>query len=96
MNIIYGEEWKVIIEEWKQSGQSKSDYCKLQSISYFKLRYWINKFNKENKSDSKFIKIKLPFVKQSSEIYCEVQLPSGVKVIFKQQPDIEYIKQICS
>lgn len=92
----YSQDWKNIIESWKQSGQSKSDYCKLHSISYFKLRYWINKFNKEKVSDSKFIKIKPPEVKQRSELCCEVHLANGVKIIFKQVPDVEYIKQICN
>lgn len=92
----YSQDWKNIIEAWKQSGQSKSDYCKLHSISYFKLRYWINKFNKEKVSDSTFIKIKRPDVRPFSESYIEVHLVNGVKIIFKQVPDIDYLKQICN
>lgn len=52
------EEWQKRIEEYKQSGLSKSAWCKIRSIPHSTLQYQLDKLKSQHQK--KFIELK-PF-----------------------------------
>ena len=35
------EHWRGVVEQWRQSGLSRSAFCRAQGMSLWQLRYWI-------------------------------------------------------
>jgi hypothetical protein len=46
------DEWKVRVNEYRQSGLSASKWCVLNDFSVHTLKYWINRLNKLSKAHS--------------------------------------------
>jgi len=82
-----------IIERWKQSGKTISQFCKEENIPYHKFHYLHSKYKQQNNT-SKFIKIK-PLVREViGGSYCELYFANGSRLVFNQKPEAVFIKQL--
>ena len=77
------EERKAICESWRQSGLSKTAYCRQQgTISEYALRKWLRKGNIS--SETKIAPIKFLQVNHSAQVrsFVEAALPNGIILKF--------------
>ena len=76
-----------LVDEWRSSGLSSTEYCKQSGIPVHRLYYWRTAIKKEKDSDesssNKFIPIKLSNkTNSSSSPTVEVVTPSGCTIKF--------------
>jgi transposase-like protein len=68
-----------LIEQWKQSGKSKSSFCKERSLSYHSFNDWIRRRNrKKEKATPSFVPLKIKTPENS--IFAQIILKSGATV----------------
>ena len=46
------EYWRRHIDAWKTSGQSQSEFCNVNKLSYHRFCYWQRKFHKQEQQDA--------------------------------------------
>ena len=91
------EEMFALIEEMEKSGSSAKDFCSAKGISYSTLQYWIAKYRKchsasQGKCDSSFI----PLNVDPSVSVMDMIFPSGVRIVFHQGVQADFIRQLLS
>jgi hypothetical protein len=88
------EEKQLMLDYWKQSGQSKASYCKERNIAYHSFFYWQKKLSiPSTSSKKKFIKLgALP--KTLPLAIAEVVYPNGTRIVFHSLPDVFLLKQL--
>lgn len=90
---ISNEEQSILIAQWKSGTESKTDFCKRNNLSYHTFTNWIKKHNKEKSFG--FIKINSPVNPAfQAQQFCEIHFTNGAKIIFHQQPNAAFIKQL--
>ena len=80
------EYWKMVVEEYTQSGLTKTDYCKNNDIPVSTFNYWDNRLKElvgEN-SGSRFIELKVPGKSES-----DVRITES-NVLFVPELGIDY------
>ena len=95
-------DWKVLVEEWKASGDTQRAFCRTRSLNpntfnYWKIRVLENRdpraSGKKRAPKSNFSKV---MVSTSDSSKIEVCLPNGLKV-FMELPEtrlIPFLKQV--
>ncbi len=69
-------EIKDIIEDWKNSGLNKTEFCKTRSINIHTFNYWCQKIKKQNTTPG-FIEIR-PGADRISKQAIRLTYPNGV------------------
>ena len=78
-----------VVEQWRQSGLSQTEFARVQDIKLVKLRYWIHKHRHSESNGSGFIQLNgLP----SSGI--SIRYPNGVELILPAQVSAGYLKSL--
>ena len=71
------EEWKEIIERWRESGLSKTTYCKREGLTPSAFRRWFERVSSLTSVCEKKAKIK----KEGQDAFIPLHLSSGFGVI---------------
>jgi hypothetical protein len=79
-----------LIEQWKQSGKSKTVFCKERSVSYYSFNDWIKRRNKKVKNGKpSFVPLK---IKPSSQTNFATLISSnGLTLNFHQPVESSYL-----
>ena len=80
-----------LVEQWRQSGLSQTEFARIQNIPAVKLRYWIYKLNKAESANPGFIQLN---GLASSGI--SIRYPNGVELILPAQVPAGYLKMLIS
>ena len=87
--------WKSLIEQWRQSGQTQSEFCKRHDLKTHQLSYWIRRLdlatakstNVDTENRSEFVQAQI-IPEASKATGLVVRLPSGVELIGMTQSDL--------
>ena len=82
-----------LIEQWKQSGKTKTLFCKERDLSYFSFCMWSNDKKKTSpKAKGSFVplKVKLP----AETIFCQLILKNGTTVNFYHPVETNYLATV--
>lgn len=61
MENINKKNYLVLIEGWKNSGQSQKEFCKIHQLPYSGFHYWYKKYKQvQTVSDTDFLSVSLP------------------------------------
>jgi len=80
-----------LVERWQKSGKTVIQFCKEENISYPTFHYWRKKLNPS--IEKGFVKLKTSAGGAVSD-YCEVIFTNGIRLLFHQQPQIDFVKQL--
>ncbi len=86
--------WEEHIERWRQSGQSKSAYCRTHELNPASFYRWLGKLGDGPKKTPGFIPVRLP--KGSPTYPIEVTLGNGVVMRLGNEADGTLIRQLLS
>lgn len=92
------EEIQQLIEQWKQSGQSKKAFCRDQGLNYMTFIGWGYNHKKKKvktgilKESTDFVPLKIK--KENHQVFAEVLLKQGVSVLIYQNVTAEYIRNL--
>ena len=77
---VLAEHWRQHIEAWKASGQSQSEFCRANELSYHRFGYWQRKLRPEAQPDARggFATVSRSPEPASGEL--SIRLPSGLVV----------------
>jgi hypothetical protein len=79
-----------LIEQWKQSGKTKTLFCKEHDLSYFSFCIWSNgKKKSSSKSKNSFVPLKLKLPAEA--IFCQLILKNGTTVNLYHPVDANYL-----
>ncbi len=83
------EEISLLIESWRTSGKSKKAFCNENNLSYMTFIGWSSGRKKE-KQKGTFVplSVKGPF----TEIFAELTLEGGAKIIFHSAVSPQYLR----
>lgn len=84
-----------LIEVWKSSGRTQIEFCKEKGIAYPKFHYWFKKYNTQgivSKAES-FSQIPVSSASIASGSI-EVLYPDGRRLIFNQQVDAVFLRNL--
>ncbi len=84
------EQKEEIILQWQQSGKSRKEFCEENQISYNSLVGWCKQF-KDQKVAVGFSEVK---IKETSGLYAQVHLPSGIRIDFFHSVPVEYLQSL--
>jgi transposase-like protein len=86
------EIWQEIIKQYQASNQSQTTFSKEQNINVHTLKYWLKKFNQENKEDTTWAELKIkPESKAPSMITIE---HDDIKIHIPHSNDMAFIKDL--
>ena len=83
-----------LIEQWKESGLPKKEFCVKQQVANATFHYWFKKYkNQAAVMSPAFIPIR---VKESSptQAFAELVLGDGKKIIFYNSVDASFLKAL--
>lgn len=87
-----------MIQEWKQSGLSQTEYCRQNAIIHHSFYYWYKCYRQHHGdsgiSDSSFVKLRIEKTSQSSLV--EVHFPEGIRLLFHEAVSVNYLKALIS
>lgn len=87
--------WKSLIEQWRQSGQTQSEFCQKRDLKAHQLSYWIRRLDQASNQSTNvhpekqngFVQAKIiPEANKATGLV--VRLPSGVEIIGMTQSDL--------
>ena len=86
------EQMDATIKEWQQSGLSKKDFCLQRGITYHTFHYWYKRLS----GSVGFAEVNVrPSSHFSSSAY-ELIFPSGVRMMFTEQPSVQWLRELVS
>ena len=94
------EEMRKHVFQWKQSGQTKKDYCKHHQISYYRFKYWCNQLGyvkkraTPEKTKSDFITLKPTDTIESQENIITITYPNGVHLNIPATSPVEKLTRL--
>lgn len=91
MNVYSEFRFAEELEQWKQSGKSIAEFCRVNHISYHAFMYWKKKMTMMSGSGG-FIQIKPSSV--PTGVVCELISGSGRRVVFHRMPDVELLRAL--
>lgn len=78
-----------LIDQWKQSGKNKTEFCKENSLSYFSFCDWIRKRKRVPKTKSSFIPVKIK--PNSEKPFAEISLKSGTVITLYKEVNVAFL-----
>lgn len=91
-NLQRQQEMFSLVEQWKQSQQSKVTFCKNNSINLHTFEYWHQKYKKQNLSTD-FIEIK-PNKNHQFPQMLRLQYPNGVSIELPANTNVSVIRAL--
>lgn len=92
------DEILILLEQFRKSGKTKTEFCKEQSISYSALLKWINKSEFQGSIPQGSGKLKQDFIPVgfggSVSTLFEIIYPNGCRINFYSQVDAQLIKTL--
>ena len=87
--------WKSLIEQWRQSGQTQSEFCQKRDLKAHQLSYWIRRLDQASNQSTNvhpekhngFVQAKI-IPESNKATGLVVRLPSGVEIIGMTQSDL--------
>lgn len=86
------EQMDVIIKEWQQSGLSKKAFCSQRGITYHTFHYWCKRMS----GSRGFAEVKVKSSSHCSSNAYELIFPSGVRMMFTEQPSVQWLRELVS
>lgn len=87
-----------MIERWKTSKQTKTEFCKKENIRYHVFYYWHKKHQRIHRSVNTQTTpsfIKLPNISTVPSVsYCEIHFANGIRLSFNTCPDASFLKSL--
>ena len=83
-----------LIERWRLSKQSISQFCKSEKIACHVFYYWHHKYKRHNNKPAEFIKIAAPLISQTQPTYCTLHFTNGTRLVFNEEPNVGFIKKL--
>lgn len=83
-----------LIEVWKGSGKSQIEFCREKELAYHKFHYWFKKYNQQSgepKRGPAFMRVVGADRVQSA---MELIYPDGRKLVFHQEVDASFLRQL--
>jgi transposase-like protein len=84
------EQMNIVIKEWQQSGLSKKAFCHQRGITNSTFHYWLKRFS----GSGGFAEVKVRSSSHCSSNACEVVFPSGVRMMFSEQPSVQWLREL--
>ena len=93
------EEIKILIERWKATKISRSEFCRREGLCIQTFCHWVKQIEVKAKpqttSPLSFLPIQTSGHHQNSEAHTiEIKLPNGLQCRFSMNSDIKHITQI--
>lgn len=86
-----------LIEQWKQSGLAKKEFCVRHQIANATFHYWFKKYNQNDDSgETSFVPIHIKELKSQDQPFAELVLPDGRKLTFYNALDASFLKSLLS
>lgn len=86
------EQMDVAIKEWEHSGLSKKAFCSDRGITYSTFHYWCKRLS----GSGGFTEVKMASSPASSSKACELIFPSGIRMVFVEQPSVQWLRELVS
>ncbi len=84
-----------LVEQWRQSGQSKTAFCRLHQLNIHTFGYWVSKKRQEEQqsSTSDFIALSIkPVSRECPEL--QIHYPNGAKICFQVGTSTDYVRSL--
>ena len=97
------EQFRLIYDEWKQSGLSVQQYCESSGLTASRFYYWSSKLKEESLPTScgSFIPVKMSGKSSvysarnaSAKALCEIEYPNGVVVRVTSDMTLDQLRQM--
>jgi len=82
------------IASWQATELSQKEWCRQQGITYHIFHYWYRKYrdeHPESTDSNSFVRLA---IKSQADASCEVILPDGTKIIFREAVPVHYLKSL--
>lgn len=83
------EQMEVTITEWQHSGLSKKAFCLQRGITYHTFHYWCKRLS----ASAGFAEVKMASSDSTPNGY-ELIFPSGVRMVFTEQPPVQWLREL--
>lgn len=83
------EQMQEVIRAWPQSGLSKKEFCRQQNITYSNFHYWCKRVH--TPSAPGFAELS---VSATPSPDCEVIFPSGVRLVLRGEPSVNWLRSL--
>lgn len=84
-----------LIEEWKQSGESQTSYCKNKNLYLHIFHYWLRRYKDQLRpatTGKAFIPVTIPVNEKTSGNGIEILYPNGVRVVLSKNSDLSMVR----
>jgi hypothetical protein len=81
------------ISEWQSSGLNQKTFCEQQNLKYFVFHYWYKRYRDEQQQATAVPKgfIELKPSALSSDMFAELIVPNGMRIILHQPVSSDYL-----
>jgi transposase-like protein len=80
-----------LIEQWKNSGKNKTDFCKENSLNYYSFCDWIRKRKKRSAKNSSFVPVHVR--QSSSKPFAELTI-NGTSLVLHHPVEAAYLQAL--
>jgi predicted acetyltransferase len=83
------------IEEWKQSGESQTTFCKNKKLSFHIFYYWLRRYKDQSRpatTRKAFIPVTIPVNEMTSSNEIEIYYPNGVRIVLPKNSDLSMVR----
>ena len=88
------EEIDSLVEQWKQSGKNKTEFCAEQKINYQTFIGWTTPKKSHHKKSSSFIPLSVAMGEEKQNIFAEFYFKNGNRICFHQSVSAEYFQSL--
>ena len=84
-----------LIEEWEQSGESQTSFCKNKNVSFHTFYYWLRRYKDQPQgttTSKAFIPVTIPVNKKTSNNEIEIHYPNGVRIVLPKNSDLSMVR----
>lgn len=87
-----------LIEQWQQSALTQNVFCQQQSIRYHVFHYWYKRYREQHAGLQSNVAsfVKLQIAKPATPVSVEIYFPGGVRLLFHEPVNSNYLKALIS
>jgi len=83
----------LLIQEWKQSGESQVSFCNRKNLHSHIFHYWLRRYKDQlNPAGNAFIPVTIPMNEKKSYGVIELHYPNGVRVVLPKNSDLSMVR----
>lgn len=87
------EQAQQMLQNWQESGLSQKGFCSRENIRFNQFHYWKKKLSDQNKkTKGRFIKVLAPQVDSIPDIFAEVILPDGCRIVLHKDVSLKELR----